>query len=113
MQQLFDKMKEYLNMDTEISFEEFRDYFQSVVEELKAHFETMEAEEAFQALFILYNLESNCEYRAKRKLPETKKYKKMRETANIWIAAIRRRLNKLGYSELAISERMEELSEAV
>lgn len=27
MQELFDKMKEYLNMDTEISFEEFDGYY--------------------------------------------------------------------------------------
>jgi hypothetical protein len=113
MQQLFDKMKEYLQMETEISFEEFRDYFQNVMEDLKTRFDHIEAEDAFMALFILYNLESNCEYRAKRKAPESKKYKKMRETSNLWISAIRRKLNTLGFDETTISERIEKIAEAV
>src|ERR1700730_8104394 len=92
MQIYFDKMKEYLNMDIEIPFEEFRDYYSDLIEYLKERFDALSVDEGLQALFVLYNLDSNCEYRAKQKSPNQKKYKKMHAMTNVWCAAMRKKL---------------------
>ncbi|UOF90643.1 hypothetical protein LSG31_22780 [Fodinisporobacter ferrooxydans] len=113
MEQYFEKMKEYLNMETEISFAEFRDYYNAFIEHLKGTYESLDQDQSIQALFVIYNLESNCEYRAKRKDSEAKKYKKMQASLNIWSAAMRLRLNKQGLSEKEISERLDAVMTAV
>lgn len=113
MQELFDKLKEYLNMDTEISFEEFDQYYKKVVGFLNDNWTSLSEEDSMKMLFILDNLKGNSEDRAKRKGKEHKKYQKMFQRSEIWMAAMYKRLQEFGLSEEEISKRYEELYEAV
>lgn len=78
MQELFDKMKEYLNMDTEISFDEFDGYYKQVVAFLNDNWKELNEEDSMRMLFILDNLKSNGEDRSKRKVKEAKNTQKWR-----------------------------------
>ncbi|MBO8164609.1 MAG: hypothetical protein H0Z34_12920 [Brevibacillus sp.] len=113
MQELFDKMKEYLNMDTEISFEEFDSYYKQVIAFLNDNWKELNEEDTLHMLFILDNLKSNSEDRAKRRTKESKKYKKMEERSSIWASAMIKRLRDLGLSDQDIRTRYEEIYEAV
>lgn len=113
MQALFDKMKEYLNMDTEIPFEEFDRYYKEVIDFLGKGWEGLGEEESMQMLFILDNLKSNADDRAKRRLKEMKKYKKIVERTDIWISAMMKRLHEMGLNDEEIGKRYEAIYEAV
>lgn len=113
MESLFDKMKEYLNMDTEISFEEFDQYYKQVIEFLGKDWQSLNEEDSLKILFILDNIKSNADDRAKRKTKETKKYQKMSERANIWVQAMFKRLREMGLTDEEIGKRYEEIYEAV
>ncbi len=114
MQELFDKMKEYLNMDTEISFEEFDQYYKKVIAFLGDGWTNLSEEESMQMLFILDNLKSNSEDRAKRKVKEAKKYQKIAQRTEIWASAIIKRLrDEFGLNDEEIGKRYEAIYEAV
>ncbi|MFY0545158.1 hypothetical protein [Brevibacillus sp. H7] len=113
MQELFDKMKEYLNMDSEISFEEFDQYYKRVIAFLGDDWQKLNEEESMQMLFILDNLKSNSEDRAKRKLKEAKKYQKIAQRTEIWASALIKRLKEFGLNDEEISKRYEAIYEAV
>ncbi len=113
MDQLFEQLKEYLNMDTEISFEEFDRYYKDVIAFLNENWDKLNEEESMKMLFILDNVKSNSEDRAKRKTKEAKKYKKMFDRTSIWSAAMFKRLLDFGWTEEQIGKRYEEIYEAV
>lgn len=113
MQALFDKMKEYLNMDSEISFDEFDRYYKEVLDFLGTDWDKLNEEESMQMLFILDNLKSNADDRMKRRLKEAKKYKKIVDRTNIWISAMLKRLHDMGLNDEEISKRYEAIYEAV
>ncbi|MBR8660019.1 MULTISPECIES: hypothetical protein [Bacillales] len=113
MQELFDKMKEYLNMDTEISFEEFDGYYKKVVAFLNDNWTSLNEDETLHMLFILDNLKSNGEDRAKRREKEAKKYAKMAQRSEIWATALIKRLRDAGMSDEEIGKRYEAIYEAV
>jgi hypothetical protein len=113
MQELFEKMKEYLNMDTEISFDEFDGYYKKVVEFLNDSWTGLNEDETMHMLFILDNLKSNAEDRAKRKEKEMKKYAKMAQRTEIWANALIKRLREAGLNDEEISKRYEAIYEAV
>ena len=114
MEHLFEKMKEYLNMETEISFEEFDQYYKAVVEFLNEDWTKLNEEDSMKMLFILDNLKSNSEDRAKRRTKETKKYKKIQERTDIWVQAMFKRMkDEFGLTDEEIGKRYEEIYEAV
>ncbi|MBM7589779.1 hypothetical protein [Brevibacillus fulvus] len=113
MQELFDQLKEYLNMDTEISFEEFDAYYKKVLDFLNDKWTTLNEEDSMNMLFILDNLKSNSDDRAKRRGKETKKYQKISKRTEIWAAAIINRLREFGLNDEEISKRYEAIYEAV
>lgn len=113
MQDLFDKMKEYLNMDTEIPFDEFDDYYKKVVAFLNDSWTELNEEDTMQMLFILDNLKSNGEDRAKRKSKEAKKYAKITQRTEIWANALINRLREAGLNDEEIGKRYEAIYEAV
>lgn len=113
MQELFEKMKEYLNMDSEISFEEFDAYYKKVLEFLNDKWTTLNEEESMQMLFILDNLKTNSEDRGKRKTKESKKYQKMFQRTEIWGAAMMKRMHEFGVNDEEIGKRYEAIYEAV
>lgn len=113
MQELFDKMKEYLNMETEISFEEFDGYYKKVVDFLNDNWTSLNEEDSMKMLFILDNLKSNSEDRSKRREKEAKKYQKMFKRTEIWALAMIKRLHEFGLNDEEIGKRYEEIYEAV
>lgn len=107
MEKLLDKMKEYLKMDSEISFGEFSEYYYSVMDYLQKEYEGMKQQELIQALYILQIVAGNATARAHRKSDVSKKFKKMAEKANFWSKAINFRLEKEGLSQADINAALE------
>lgn len=113
MQELFEKMKEYLNMDTEISFNEFDSYYKKVVAFLNDEWTGLNQDDTMHMLFILDNLKSNGEDRAKRKEKEAKKYAKMAQRTEIWANALIKRMRDEGLTDEEIGKRYEAIYETV
>lgn len=108
MEALYNQIQVYLNMDEEISFEEFSNYYQKVIDGLTEQNENFSEEEVWKALFITENLMSNADARAKEiKGPQVKKYKKMSQRMQLWAKNLVARLYKLGYTDDQINERFE------
>jgi len=93
------KMREYLKMETEIAFEEFKDYYEQIMDYLQNSYDGMTDNELFAARFVLDIVSSNSKSRAIRKGPESKKYKKIAEKTSFWSEAIEFRLKKAGMSQ--------------
>jgi len=113
MDKFFEKMKEYLNMDTEISYEEFAGYYEELMAFLRDNFQDLNEEDTHKARYVLLNLNTNAEDRAKRKNPVAKKYKKMKEKSQVWIDATAYRLSQMGLSPKQIEEGFAKLNELV
>lgn len=111
MDKFFAQMKEYLNMDTEISFEEFSGYYNDLLGHLNPNSPELSEVELHQARFILLNLNTNAVDRAARKGPQAKKYKKMAEKSKFWEDAIRYRLTQMGLTEKQIKDAYASLSD--
>lgn len=111
MEALLTKMKEYLEMDTEIPYGEFNEYYQQVMGYLQASYDKMENEDLFKAKYILSIVSSNAAGRAQRKGPESKKYNKISEKTSFWGKAISYRLEKSGLSSKEIDEAVEKISQ--
>ena len=109
MESLFEKIKEYVKMDGEISAEEFLEYYTNVMEKLTADFDQLTEEELFQAKTITSIMASNAAARGKRKDENVKKFKKIKEKSNFWAGAVEYRLKKAGFSEAEIAERSAEM----
>ena len=105
MENLFEKIKEYVKMDEEISAEEFLDYSTSVIKKLTADFDQLTEDELFQAKAITSILAANAATRGKRRDANAKKFKKINEKSTFWSGAVEYRLKKSGLSEAEISER--------
>ena len=99
MNELFEKLKEYLSMDKEIPFAEFIEYFEKVLKVIGYEYEEYEQEELERARFIFSILQSNAVERGSRKDKNTKKYKKISEKCNLWMSAMNLRLRGLGLTQ--------------
>ncbi len=113
MEKFFEKMKEYLGMETEISYEEFEAYYQDVIYFLNKDYLTLNQEEAIKGRFILSILMSNSEDRSKRTKTLAKKYKKIYEKCHLWAEAITLRLLKMGLTKDQIVQAEKELSDSI
>lgn len=111
MEKLFNQMKAYLNMDTEISFEEFSGYYNDVIGLINDKFQELSEAELNQARFILLNLSTNARNRAARRSLHAKKYKKMAEKSQFWADAIGYRLTQMGLTQKQIADAYASLSD--
>ncbi|WP_332632295.1 hypothetical protein [Halalkalibacter flavus] len=112
MQALYDQIQVYLNMDEEISFKEFSGFYRKVLAELGEVHETLDEEMVWKSLFIVENVMSNAEGRAKQgKGSESKKYAKMAQRLELWAKNLAARLGEAGYTEEDISERFNKMLE--
>ena len=100
-------------MDTEISFNEFDGYYKKVVAFLNDEWTELNQDDTMHMLFILDNLKSNGEDRAKRKEKEAKKYAKMAQRTEIWANALIKRLRDEGLNDEEIGKRYEAIYETV
>lgn len=113
MEKFFDKMKEYLNMDTEISYEEFETYYKEVIDFLSKDYQELNQEDTLKGRFILTILMSNSEDRAKRYKNLAKKYKKIYEKSNLWAEALTLRLIKMGMTKDQIIQAEKDLNDSI
>jgi hypothetical protein len=112
MQALYDQIQVYLNMEEEISFKEFSDYYRKVLAELGEVHETLNEEMVWKSLFIVENVMSNAEGRAKSaKGSESKKYAKIAQRLQLWAKNLASRLAEAGYTEEDISDRFNQMLE--
>jgi hypothetical protein len=112
MEPLMNKMREYLQMDTEIPFTEFRDYYEQLLDYLQKNYDGLNNDELIQTRYILDIVGNNGQTRATRKDLESKKYKKISEKCSFWSDAVNFRLQKNGMTQQEIDERIEQLNEA-
>jgi len=109
MENLFEKMREYVKMTEEISTEEFVDYYQKVMDKLQNEFDGMCEENLLKAKLITAILAGNSASRKSRKDKDSKKYKKMYEKSLFWSNAIEYRLKNMGLKAAEIEEKINEL----
>ncbi|MDA8443103.1 MAG: hypothetical protein M0Z55_12160 [Peptococcaceae bacterium] len=113
MEEYLAKLKEYLNMETELPFAEFAAFFEEFTAFLGANYEQFDQTTSLNARFVASILEANSQERAKRKTPETKRFKKMAQKSRIWLDAMNYRLLKSGMSQAQIDKANAEISDAM
>ena len=110
MEALFAKMQEYLQMDSEIPFEEFCSYYKQVIDLLGAQFAEMDKDALLKMAGVSHIIGINATARGGRKDGNAKKFKKMAEKSQFWYDAIRYKLNKdLGMSASEMDTALENL----
>ncbi|MCG1026131.1 MULTISPECIES: hypothetical protein [Dehalobacter] len=104
------KLKEYLQMETEIAFEEFKTYYTGVIEQLNKTYSEMDQAACFQARYICSIIQGNAESRAQRSKVNGKAFKKMAAKCGFWVDAIDHRLKKEGMTQNEIDVAMGEIN---
>ncbi|KGK91690.1 hypothetical protein DP73_02035 [Desulfosporosinus sp. HMP52] len=110
MDKLLEKLKEYLHMDTEIPFEEFSEYYRTLIAELNQTFGDLDKDARVKALYICSIVQSNAEARAKENKTNAKAYKKISAKCAFWSDAIKFNLGKDGMSLEEIEQATEEIN---
>ncbi|AFQ43090.1 hypothetical protein [Desulfosporosinus meridiei] len=110
MDKLLEKLKEYLHMDTEIPFEEFSEYYRTLIAELNQTFGDLDKDARVKALYICSIVQSNAEARAKESKANAKAYKKISAKCAFWSDAIKFNLGKDGMSLEEIEQATEEIN---
>ncbi|SDH07074.1 hypothetical protein [Desulfosporosinus hippei] len=110
MDKLLEKLKEYLHMDTEIPFEEFSEYYRTLIAELNQTFGDLDKDTRVKALYICSIVQSNAEARAKESKANPKAYKKISAKCAFWSDAIKFNLGKDGMSLEEIEQATEEIN---
>ena len=113
MEKLFERLKEYLGMDTEIPFAEFSTYYQSLIGELNQNYQDLDRDGCLKARYICSIVQANAEARAKTSKTNAKAFKKMSAKTNFWADAINFRLLKEGMSQGEIDQAMEDFNSAM
>ncbi len=113
MEALFEKMKEYVKMDTEISAAEFQEYYQQVMDGLQKNFDKLEEEELLKAKIVATIMAGNAGNRRAKKDADAKKFKKIQEKSSFWANAIEYKLKKMGLNPHEIEEKTAALEEAM
>ncbi|WP_026674948.1 hypothetical protein [Alkalihalobacterium bogoriense] len=112
MEALYEELQGYLNMDEEISFEEFSAFYKRILAELPDKHESFSEDELWKALFIVENVMSNSDARAKEtKGSESKKYVKMAQRLQLWSKNFAGRLHGLGYTDEEVNARFDAMFE--
>lgn len=113
MEEMYKQVQEYLNMDDEIPFKEFRTYYQNVISHFDENAEQFSEDELWKGLFVAESIMSNAENRAKeeRNSSQAKKYRKMADRTTMYAQYFTKQINQLGYGEEAIRERFEAMLE--
>lgn len=110
MDKLLEKLKEYLHMETEISFEEFSQYYRNLISELNQRFSDLDNDARIQALYICSIVQSNADARAKGSKTNAKAFKKMSSKCAFWADAIKFNLGKDGMTPEEIEKATEEIN---
>ena len=110
MEALFAKLREYLQMEDEIPFEEFAAYYKAVLTEWQANYQSYGREVLLQAAAIATVTAANAIDRGKLKGANAKKFKKMGDKLTFWAQAIALRLEKEhGLNNTQVDEEIDKL----
>ncbi|SPF35418.1 conserved hypothetical protein [Candidatus Desulfosporosinus infrequens] len=113
MDKLLEKLKEYLHMEAEIPFEEFSEYYRTLIAELNQTFNDLDKENRLKALYICSIVQSNAEARAKESKVNAKTFKKISAKCAFWTDAIKFNLGKDGMSSEEIERATEEINNSI
>lgn len=94
MNELFAKLREYLQMEEEIPFLEFDAYYRAVLAEFMANFKGYDCDMLVKATAVTTVVAANAIDRQKYKDGNAKKFKKMAEKLSFWAEALAYRLQK-------------------
>ena len=106
LEQLSDKMRGYVKMDSELPFDEFTAYYNDLMAFLQAEYGELDAEALLACKGMCMVTAGNAKMRALRKDANRKRFAKMGEKAAFWEDAIARRLKKEGLSQDEIDEKV-------
>lgn len=113
MENYFAKMKEYLNMDSELPYDEFDQYFRDYIVYLGENYEGFDQDTTVKARFVASILQINSMDRSKHKGPHAKKFRKMSDKSKLWTDALNYRLLKQGMTQAQIDEANKAVSDAM
>ena len=113
MDKLLEKLKEYLRMESEIPFEEFSEYYRSLIAELNQAFDDLDRENRLKALYICTIVQSNADARAKESKATAKTFKKISIKCAFWTDAIKFNLGKDGMTPEEIEQATEEINTSI
>jgi len=104
------KLREYLKMETEIPFDEFKEYHSSVIGQLNSDYNEMDQDSCLKARYICNIVQANAEDRGAKSKINGKAFKKMASKCKFWSEAIEHRLKKEGLTQEAIDSAMSEIN---
>lgn len=110
MEDFFEKMQEYLQMDEEIPFDEFDHFYRQYLDFLQQRYDQLSREELIKGKYIFSIVYMNSWDRSRRKNQYAKKYKKIAEKCQFWVGAIKHRLLKDGMTAEEIENAEKALS---
>jgi hypothetical protein len=113
MDKLFEQLKGFLHMETEIPFDEFSEYYKSLIETLNSSFEGMDQDMRLKARYACSIVQANADSRAQRSKVNTKAYKKISSKCTFWMDAINFRLIKEGMTQQEIDKATEDINESI
>lgn len=113
MEEKMSKLKEYLQMETEIPFEEFKDYYSNLIDQLTKEYNEMDQAACLKARYICSIVQANAETRSHRNKVNGKAFKKMAAKSGFWMEAIDHRLKKEGLTQVAIDSAMNEITKSM
>lgn len=113
METLLNKLKEYLHMDVEISFEEFSRYYKDLIGYLNSNFSQFSQDDCVAARYICTIVQGNAESRSKSSRTNAKAFKKMNIKCAFWADAINYRLLKEGLTQEQIEEATQAISDSI
>lgn len=113
MEQIFEQLKTYLKMDTEISYEEFTDFFKHYLDFIGEKYQQLDRDNLIKAKYTAAIIQSNAVTRAKRKGIHAKKYKKIGEKCELWAGALNLKLLEGGMSQQEIDKAEEQISASI
>jgi hypothetical protein len=92
------KLKEYLAMEHELDFNEFNEYYNTIMAELNEHYQEFKEDALLDMRYVLNTVAVNAQMWGSRKSQNSKKYKKIHEKTKFWAEAITYKLKKeFGY----------------
>lgn len=111
MEKHLEKLKEYLKMETEIPFSEFKIFYQDVLDTLNTEYNDFDQPACLQARYICSIVQANAQARSKKDRDNKKAFRKMADKTAFWVEAIDHRLKKEGLSQVEIEQVMTELND--
>lgn len=97
-------------MDSEITFQEFKNYYSSLIERLNLGYSGFDLQKCLKARFICSIVKANADARAARDKGNAKAFKKMSAKCGFWMEAIDYRLKNEGVTSDGIEKAMAEIN---